>query len=197
MPDDAAQPSKLTPNVPRIIASIFRTISLAQEKNKKLSQYQIVKTLFLADREHLNEWGRPITYDNYVAMLHGPVPSLAYDILKGNEFALRKNNIEGLPWKSSAIAGGNGKRLFELNGNFLDVEDFLSESDLEAIEHALSDVLRLSFGQIRKLTHEDPAYLDAWIENGDRTAYDMNLGLLFETPNFEQAALVAEQSPYV
>lgn len=194
--DDLTIP-KLTPNVPRIIASIFRALTVASNQSRTLSQYDIVKTLFLADREHLNEWGRPITYDNYVAMKHGPVPSLAYNLLKANAHTLRTYRITSLPWKSSCVAGGNGRRSFSPVDASFEVEDYLSESDLEAIDHALSIVLRLGFGQVRRLTHEDPAYVDAWREDGDRAAYDMRFGLLFEEPDFERAEFVAEQSSYV
>lgn len=185
----------LTPNIPRIIASIHLAIKLGEAGVKRLTQYDIVKSLFLADRQHLNEWGRPVTYDNYVAMKHGPVPNVAYDLLKANEKTMRSFGIHELPWKNEPM--GAGKLRFSLGGHNLDVEEFLSHSDVEAISQAVSMVQSLGFSQVRRLTHQDPAYLDAWIEDGDRKAYSMKLGLLFEEPNFEQAEILAEQSAYV
>jgi uncharacterized phage-associated protein len=185
----------LTPNVPRILAALFYVISQARARHRNVSQYDVVKTLFLADRAHLNEWGRPITYDNYTAMLHGPVPSLAYDFLKGNSKALRENKVAELPWKS--VEQPKNIRHFFPVDSAVAVDEHLSESDKEALDDALGMVLRLGFGQIRKLTHEDPAYVDAWRDNGGSAAYDMKLGLLFDTPNFEQAAALADSSPYV
>ena len=38
--------------------------------------------MFFADKEHLLDYGRPITGDSYVAMEHGPVPTSTRDILK-------------------------------------------------------------------------------------------------------------------
>ena len=184
-------------NVPRIIAALYKTMLLAEDRRPQLSQYDLVKTLFLADREHLNEWGRPITYDNYKAMKHGPVPSLAYNLLKGDEKAIRDHKIEKLPWTYVAAPGGKGKKLFSPLEGQTHVLGVLSESDIEALGDALTSVLSLGFGQIRRLTHDDPAYIEAWQENGDRGAYDMKLGLLFEEPNFERAELLAEQSLYV
>lgn len=185
----------LTPNVPRILAALHRAMTTAKGRKRPVSQYDLVKTLFLADRAHLNAWGRPITYDNYCAMKHGPVPSLAYDLLKGNEKALREYRVDRLPW--NAVDQGKGvKHYYPLEGP-IPVEEVLAESDLEALDDALATVIQLGFGQIRRLTHEDPAYLDAWREDGGRAAYDMKLGLLFEEPNFDQAEMLAEYSPYV
>jgi uncharacterized phage-associated protein len=185
----------LTPKVDRILAALFHAMTEAKNKAKNVTQYDLVKTLFLADRAHLNEWGRPITYDNYTAMLHGPVPSLAYDFLKSNAKAMRDNGVSSLPWVTKEQSKGV-KHFFPLE-NAIDIEDHLSPSDLEALNDALGMVLRLGFGQIRKLTHEDPAYVDAWRDDGSKAAYDMKLGLFFEEPNFEQAALLADASPYV
>lgn len=187
----------LTPNVTRIIAALYKTMLLGDRRRRELSQYDLVKTLFLADREHLNEWGRPITYDNYKAMKHGPVPSLAYDFLKGNAKAMRDHGVDDLPWTSRLVPQGRGKKLYSAVPNAFDADNDLSESDVEALQDALTIVLSLGFGQVRRLTHEDPAYLDAWQEEGDRAAYDMKLGLFFEQPNFERAELLAEQSLYV
>ncbi|WP_187394055.1 Panacea domain-containing protein [Oceaniovalibus sp. ACAM 378] len=195
MNDAAPRIVTMKPNVPRILASLYHVMTEAVARKRKVSQYDLVKTLFLADRAHLNEWGRPITYDNYTAMLHGPVPSLAYDLLKANMKSLHDCGIEALPWRV-VDQTRTVKHYFPLNGAF-DVDQYLSESDIEALNDALGMVLRLGFGQIRKLTHEDQAYVDAWREDGGSAAYDMKLGLLFDEPNFDQAAMLAEYSPYV
>jgi uncharacterized phage-associated protein len=185
----------MMPNVDRIVAALYFVMAEAQRRMRNVSQYDLLKTLFLADRTHLNEWGRPVTYDNYCAMLHGPVPSLAYDLLKGNEMAMRDHHLHHLPWKS-VPRNSSTKDFFPVD-EALDPQDFLSESDIEVLTESLGVVQALGFSQIRRLTHEDPAYVDAWREDGGRAAYAMKLGLLFEEPNFEQAAALAEYSSYV
>lgn len=42
---------------------------------------KLIKLLYLADREALLRYGRPITYDNYVSMDHGPVLSQTYNLI--------------------------------------------------------------------------------------------------------------------
>lgn len=52
-------------------------------KNLKCSDFhKIFKILYFSDREHLTEYGSPITGDAYIAMDAGPVPSKVYDIFK-------------------------------------------------------------------------------------------------------------------
>ena len=62
----------MTPNTDRIIAAIAVVIKEARQANAVVTQYDILKALFLADRAHLNKFGRPITFDNYVAMKDVP-----------------------------------------------------------------------------------------------------------------------------
>lgn len=195
MSNAIAEHVEMKPNADRIVAALYFVMAEAQDRGQKVSQYDLVKTLFLADRAHLNEWGRPVTYDNYCAMLHGPVPSLAYDLLKGNEKAMRDHHLHGLPWNS--VPHINTTKHFFPVDDALNPQDSLSDSDIEVLGNSLGVIQSLDFSQIRRLTHEDPAYVDAWREDGGRAAYAMKLGLLFDEPNFEQAATLAEYSPYV
>ena len=50
--------------------------------NKDQRQYWVLKAIYLADKEHLQKYGRQMFGDRYIAMKLGPVPSLAYDIVK-------------------------------------------------------------------------------------------------------------------
>jgi len=45
----------------------------------KLNHMKLMKLLYLADRRALIQWGRPITFDWYVSMPHGPVLSFTLD----------------------------------------------------------------------------------------------------------------------
>src|SRR3989304_5613958 len=45
----------------------------------KMNHMKLVKLLYLADRKALLKWGRPITFDWYVSMPHGPALSFTLD----------------------------------------------------------------------------------------------------------------------
>ena len=45
----------------------------------QMSYMKLIKLLYLADREALGRWGRPITTDRYVSMDRGPVLSHSLD----------------------------------------------------------------------------------------------------------------------
>lgn len=165
--------NKLVENKQRIQEAILYLMN----RKKNLSQYEIVKSLFLADRSHLNKFGRPITFDNYVAMEHGPVPSLAYNALKPSYNYKSSFGVER-PWTSIPDRADSGKNQFTALRQ-ANVE-CLSISDKRSLDAALEVVLSLTFSQLRKLTHEDKAYIEAWDRRGRYNSADMRLSYLIE-----------------
>lgn len=165
--------NKLVKNKQRIQEAILYLMN----RHNNLSQYEIVKSLFLADRSHLNKYGRPITFDNYVAMEHGPVPSLSYDALKPS-YDYKANFGVERPWTSIPNRADTGKNQF-MPTRPANTE-CLSVSDRRSLDAAVATVLSLTFGQLRKLTHEDKAYIEAWNRRGNYNKADMLLSYLIE-----------------
>jgi uncharacterized phage-associated protein len=184
---------KLEPNIEKIVSAICFVIAEAGERCLEVSQYDIIKTLFLADKKHLNEYGRPVTFDNYCAMKYGPVPSFAYDLLKGNASAIRKYGKK-IPWSAKKVSPTINNFSIEKGGCSFNL---LSPSDRNALSGALTTIKSLTFGQIKQLTHADPAYTQAWSDEGGRESYPMDLALLFDTPNYEAAKTVAFLSKHM
>ena len=48
---------------------------------RRLNHMKLIKLLYLADRVALVRWGRPITFDWYVSMDHGPVLSFTLNLI--------------------------------------------------------------------------------------------------------------------
>jgi uncharacterized phage-associated protein len=183
---------RFRPKEPKILeAVLFLIQECAQTRGHAPSQYDIVKTIFLADRAHLNNYGRPITFDNYVAMTHGPVPSFTYDLLKPTFDFGRVYGDPRPPWTVERV--GNISRFVGVaRSPNLRV---LSKTDIDALRDALATIMSLSFSQVRKLTHQDAAYLDAWQGDGEAQSYPMRYALLLEEPEpdrIEDLAHIAE-----
>lgn len=185
---------EMTPNVHSIIEAILHIVTEADDASQTVTQYDIVKSLFLADRRHLNRYGRPITFDNYKAMLHGPVPDLAYDLLKEDRHAMSRHGVTALPWKRRPAPEVNEKSMAYFAPQRPVDEDILSPSDMTELSHGLTVVKSLGFGQVRKLTHEDQAYLDAWEDDEALKSFPMSYALLFDQPSIELAREVAFMS---
>lgn len=147
-------------------------IQLLASRKPGITQYYIGKVFFFADREHLLDWGRPISGDRYVAMPHGPVPSTIYDLLKDSS-GEPDEIIDSLLAKVSVKIDGNRIQVFsrELTPNFR----ALSRTDEEYLLDALQTYGSMRFGELKDLSHKDPAYEAAWSEPGLNNEMDIAL----------------------
>jgi|WetSurMetagenome_2_1015567.scaffolds.fasta_scaffold74511_2 hypothetical protein len=188
--------TRLQPNRTKIIEAILLLIEEAGRRKRALTQYEIVKSLFIADFWHLKKFGRPVTFDNYVAMKFGPVPSEAYDMLKPNYVWKGVPAPDGWPlWDRNAIEGSTAAH-FENPRRPVNRRK-LSETDIGELMEALKFVTNLGFGGVRDWTHLNPAYVDAWEARGDRKSNDMKYELLLEGNDKELVTDLAHASKHM
>lgn len=155
---------------------VVESILFLLENHVGFSQYDIVKTIFLADRSHLKKYGRPITFDTYFAMEKGPVPSFAYEVLKP-QFDFKREFGEECPWIS--IPDGERSNINKFIGARRRANHrVLSQTDMDTLKEAGGTVQLLDFEQIYRLTHEDEAYKEAWARRGDAKRAQMKMQLL-------------------
>jgi hypothetical protein len=177
--------SGITPHGPKVREAVLHVIRQADAGKFRVTQFDILKTIFIADRAHLNRYGRPITFDDYAAMLDGPVPSLAYDVLKEGRAALAEAQITARLW-TVAKAGEKKNHYF---GAVREASDeVLSESDFEELNRALALVHQLGYKGTWDLVHDDLAYKVAWAKKPVWSKQaDMDYALLFESEDTERA----------
>lgn len=133
---------------------------LAQRELPEFTKGKACKLIFLTDKLHLVQYGRPVTGDSYAAMDHGPVPSRLLDILDEVEAGAARS-IEECDL-SRAIALDRRFVYPRIKALQAPKTDEFSESDIEALNSVISEYGRRSFNELRRLTHDMPAYEKAW-----------------------------------
>jgi uncharacterized phage-associated protein len=113
--------------------------------------YTALKLLYFADKEHLSRYGRIISSDHYVAMSHGPVPSGTYDLVK----YVRNNSSYLLTIPLDKAFKVEDNNIIPLRDPNLEM---LSSSEIECLDSAIARYASMSFGQLRRLSHSDPAF---------------------------------------
>ncbi len=114
--------------------------------------YSIVKTAFYAQQMQFANSGMPLYKDDICALPFGPVPSDIYHILKmarGDQSEKEYHKTDGLIGIADAI-GFDSEVFFPKENPDM---DYLSKSDVEAIDSAIKRVAEMSFDDIVKDTH--------------------------------------------
>jgi hypothetical protein len=127
-------------------AKTLAAIQWMLERRQAIDLHTVLKTCYFADRQHLNEHGRPIFGATYRAMRFGPVPLEIYEMAKGEAIWLAELGEDAYPWRLD----GFWVRRVANEGPNLDV---LSESDLEALEHGFELSCSMNFTERTAATH--------------------------------------------
>lgn len=160
--------------------AIAAVVLLVREGVPELTKGKTAKLLFLADKRHLVQYGRPITGDWYAALPHGPVPSATVNMLD-----LLENGYLADPDVAS-LAGQVGiDRRFQYPRLMLGQvtagpENFLSKTEVASIKTIAAEYGAKSFTELRAITHEMPAYERAWQNRGTSQRGTMEFEDFFE-----------------
>ncbi|MBI1852913.1 MAG: SocA family protein [Planctomycetes bacterium] len=111
---------------------------------------RLMKLLYIAERESLRRFNRPICGDRYVAMAHGPVLSKTLDLIRADE------PLAGSTWSN------HFQKTEHHNLRLIDDPGVgpLSEADLQVLREAHKLCQDVDVWKLRDLTHLLPEWKD-------------------------------------
>lgn len=140
---------------------------LLQLSGTPLSVLKLVKLVYLADRTSLQRFGRPITFDTFYAMTHGPVVSSTMDCINAME--------DEAPIWSSFISPRAGNEVSLIKP--ADPKD-LSRVEENVLDEIIAEHGAKTPGELRNFTHGLPEYSDPSPSKRKRIRYRDVLGVV-------------------
>jgi uncharacterized phage-associated protein len=125
---------------------------LLQLRGGTMSHLKLIKLLYLAERESLVRLGRPLTYDTYASLPHGPVLSATLDRINTAEA------YRGGYWDRHITPKANNE--VSLRDPAGVPNDQLSPAEEALIEEVFSRYGRLGRWELVDRTHELPEWTD-------------------------------------
>lgn len=170
-------------NIKKVANAIIYFID-SQVQN--ISKTKVMKLLFFADKIHLERYGKPIFYDDYIALQYGPIPSLTLNIINSI------NEPEKEDFKSLIKEFLEYVRLNEqydedmITTTFEKKKEFnqklFSQSEIEILNEISQKYKNYTAKKLSKLTHTLPEYKKHF-PNG-KIKYDELAGENSEYVNF-------------
>lgn len=136
---------------------------MAWKSVPELDKYKICKLLFLADKFHLVQYGRPIIDDRYCALRYGPVPSHSLDLL--NEAIRTEDTSQAGPEILEMLAVLELDRRYQyprFSSKKSPAFHSLSKSDVMVLDHIIEKYGARDFNSLKSLTHTMYAYRKIW-----------------------------------
>lgn len=144
------------PRRDKIVEGVLLMLQQARDAGRTMTTTTLVTAMFLADKAHLDAYGRPLFFDDYVATADGPSGVAATEMLDAG-FDWHALGLDAAPWSLDTTDGE------ELPTGTRDPNmRRLSRSDVRALASATTTVMALDAGQLRLFTHRNHAYIAAW-----------------------------------
>ena len=150
----------------------------AQKERGVINKMKAFKLIWLSDRLHLRQYGRPILNDVYFALPKGPVPSSTKDLaddsnyLVESEKELRDQVLENVGRYNVAVKNDFPKNVF-------------SESDLKVMELVYENFGNLDEFTLSELSHQYPEWqkFETSLQIGHSSRFEMSYSDFFGNNN--------------
>ena len=133
----------------QFVFDIQKTIAavafLLRKQGEELDMFLALKMLYLAEKEALIRWGKPITGDSFVSLPKGPVLSGVYNLFKGEAPSGDQNQ-----WNRYFTERVNHKIHLKQDANI----DLLSEREMEVLEIARQKINEMAPWEVSRWLHE-------------------------------------------
>ena len=119
----------------------------------RMGVLRLMKLLYFADRASLLRSGRPLSFDTYFSLPHGPILQATLDLINHPGRYDRDSNY----W-SDVISERRGNTIQLLQNP--PPNDELSPADEQVLRDVFADVGHLTSSQVRRRSHQLPEYCD-------------------------------------
>ena len=125
---------------------------LLRNRGGRMSYMKLIKLLYLADREALSRWGRPITTDAFVSMKHGPVLSRFLNLITEGEDPAFGETV----WSQYISEPEHFDVILKADSP----GDLLSEAEDELLDATFKDFGHMNRWKLVDLVHKLPEWKD-------------------------------------
>lgn len=136
---------------------IIQVVLYILNKTGGIDYYHLFKIIYFAELKHLAKWGSRIIKDDLCALGYGPVPTALYDAVKGKNAVC--THLADLMKATTAFAGDDAPNVL-LPKEDVDM-DYISRSEIEALDESIKENASLTFGQLKDRLH-DRAWHEAY-----------------------------------
>ncbi len=112
--------------------------------------YHVFKILYFAEMKHLAKWGSGIVPDEFCALKYGPVPTQLYNAVKN----IGRSSMKLSEELSEVVQfAGEDAPMVLLPARDANM-DFLSKSEIDALDQSIKDHESMTFGQLMRKSHD-------------------------------------------
>jgi uncharacterized phage-associated protein len=152
---------------------------LIQRSDGQIDKLKLIKMLYLAERESVMERGRPIFYDEYYSLEHGPICSNSLNALNGH--------ADDDVWSEYIVVADKKNILASKRKNREEMNQ-ISKSDFSILESVWNKFGWMTTSQVRNWTHKN---CGEYVEVGPGSRLPITYESLYKELGYQEAAQMA------
>lgn len=141
--------------IPKLKAILLYFASFTN--NRFLGKVKLMKLLYFLDFTHLKKYGSPITYDTYVNLEHGPIPTVILDLVNSADDDI-DNSILSDTIKIERYNDKSIHRIIPLRKFTEKDKKYFSPTELETLETVCQRFGNKNTKQIEDASHKEAAW---------------------------------------
>jgi uncharacterized phage-associated protein len=130
------------------------TLYFANNTNPKyLGEVKLMKLFYFLDFRHVKRYGAPVTYDTYVNLDHGPIPSFIKNVVDDTACGVETPLSEVIKFETPA--GTKMKRVIAKRQFTDDDKGHLSPSELEILKEVSKEFAEKRTNELEVASHKE------------------------------------------
>lgn len=136
-----------------------------------INKMKVLKLIWLSDRLHLRNFGRPILNDTYFALNYGPVASNTKDLVENTSFLTEPER----EYRNQYLSNNSQNNYDFQSGNPVDTRVF-SKTDIEVMETVFKVFGHLNEFQLSEESHKYMEWkkFEGHLKSGTASRFEMN-----------------------
>jgi uncharacterized phage-associated protein len=125
--------------------------------SRLLGKVKLMKLFYFTDFGHVKKYASPITFDNYVHLEHGPIPSAILNLVDAVETDIN-DSILGDVLSIESKEGSNMKRIVASRRFVEKDKEFFAPNELAVMEEICSRFKDTTGKNIEDISHQETAW---------------------------------------
>lgn len=123
-----------------------------------LGKKKLMKLFYFTDFSHVKKYATPITYDNYIHLEHGPIPSAIMNLVSAVENET-EDSILGDVLRIETRDGSNMKKIVTYKEFSEQDKEYFSNSEFKTLEEVCKRFFSSNGKDIEDASHKESAWL--------------------------------------
>lgn len=141
------------------LAKLKAILLYFSNNTNKLGKVKLMKLIYFLDFVHIKKYGTPVTYDNYIHIEHGPIPSTIKNLIDDAASDINSSKlVDTISFQTVLTSRNPMTKILPMRDFSENDKDYFSETELEILKVVSDRFKNSSSDEIEEASHKESAW---------------------------------------